>query len=114
MAGFDDFFDAYGGAFLRADGVVVGAYAEPTVFVLPDRTVVCRTHAEVAAHLTEERRRLLADGVRELSWSALEARPTGPAQHVVTVRWDHAETDTVYVLRGTPPDALVAVVVTSG
>ncbi|MEO0600267.1 MAG: hypothetical protein AAF211_02470 [Myxococcota bacterium] len=112
-AGFDDFFDAFAGAYLRADGVVAGAFAVPAVVFGPERTEIFVTRADVLAWLVTERARLASAGVRALAWANLEVRPVGPAQHHVTVRWEHDEGDTVYLLRGEPPDALVTAVVVS-
>ncbi|MEM6931700.1 MAG: hypothetical protein AAF602_32515 [Myxococcota bacterium] len=112
-AGFDDFFDAFAGAYLREDGVVAGAFAVPAVVFGPGDTLVCRSRAEVAEWLATERARLAGAGVKALAWANLEVRSVGEHQHHVTVRWEHDETDTVYLLRGEPPEALVTGVVTS-
>lgn len=111
MTELDAFFDAFAEAFLREDGVVAGAFDEPTIVIRPHRSIPCPTHAHVARWLADERGRLAALGVDELAWTALEARPVGAEQLVVTVRWNHEDADTIYALRGALSDARITAVV---
>lgn len=116
--GFDALFDAYAAAALRDDEVWTAAFALPTAFILPGRTVVCTTRAELMAHLTAARRALQALGITRLDWVALEARGVGPGQHAVTVTWEPQSAagpleplERLYVVRGEGADGTVTAVV---